>query len=169
MKHFERSLPMMLYRTLDVVMPSFRRIFKEFGLTEQQWRVLRVLWERDGCVLSELAEATLIPAPSLVGILDRLERNGMLTRRRSKSDRRKVHIFVSREGKELEQQVSPKVDEAYAELEASIDSAQWAQLLHAMDRLIEQAQRPDSTSSSTAALQDRKRAQAYRRSATTKS
>jgi DNA-binding MarR family transcriptional regulator len=44
---FTRSLPMMLYRTLDTVMPRFRSIFNEFGLTEQQWRVLRVLWETD--------------------------------------------------------------------------------------------------------------------------
>ena len=46
-QEFSRSLPMMLIRALDAVMPRFRDIFKEFGLTEQQWRVLRVLWEQD--------------------------------------------------------------------------------------------------------------------------
>jgi len=65
---FTRSLPMMLYRTLDTVMPSFRKIFNDFGLTEQQWRVLRVLWEGDDITIRQLAEVTLIPAPSLVGI-----------------------------------------------------------------------------------------------------
>jgi DNA-binding MarR family transcriptional regulator len=48
MEEFSRSLPMLLYRTLDAVMPRFRRIFNEFGLTEQQWRVLRVLWQHEG-------------------------------------------------------------------------------------------------------------------------
>ena len=33
---FTRSLPMMLYRALDTVMPSFRKIFNDFGLTEQR-------------------------------------------------------------------------------------------------------------------------------------
>ena len=57
---------MRLYRALDAVMPAFRQVFSEFGLTEQQWRVLRVLWEQGAVPLSSLASATLIPAPSLV-------------------------------------------------------------------------------------------------------
>ncbi len=137
MKHFDRSLPMMLYRTLDTVMPPFRRIFSEFGLTEQQWRVLRILWERDGCALMELAEATLIPGPSLVGIIDRLERDELVQRRRSDSDRRVVQVFLAHQGKRLEQLVSPRVDEAYAALEASISHTSWAQMIQAMNQLIE--------------------------------
>jgi DNA-binding MarR family transcriptional regulator len=86
---FSRSLPMMLYRTLDTVMPRFRRIFSDFGITEQQWRVLRVLWEHDAVTINRLAELTLIPAPSLVGVVDRLERNELVIRQRSQADRRK--------------------------------------------------------------------------------
>ena len=71
MNDFQRSLPMMLYRTLDCVLPAFRQIYQEFGITEQQWRVLRVLWETDSQSLLALAEATLISSPSLVGIVDR--------------------------------------------------------------------------------------------------
>ena len=75
---FTHSLPMMLYRTLDAVMPRFRKIFNDFDLTEQQWRVLRVLWETDHTTIMELSEATLLPAPSLVGIVDRLERDQLV-------------------------------------------------------------------------------------------
>ncbi len=55
MQEFSHSLPMMLYRTLDTVMPRFRQIFSEFGLTEQQWRVLRVLWQHEQIAFRELA------------------------------------------------------------------------------------------------------------------
>ena len=89
---FSRSLPMMLYRALDTVMPRFRKIFNEFGLTEQQWRVLRVLWEHQDIAFHALAEFTLIPAPSLVGVVDRLSKSGLVERRRSESDRRNVSI-----------------------------------------------------------------------------
>ena len=89
---FTRSLPMMLYRTLDAVMPRFRSIFNEFGLTEQQWRVLRVLWETDHTTIMALSEATLLPAPSLIGIVDRLERDGLVNRQRSEVDLSLIHI-----------------------------------------------------------------------------
>ena len=83
---FSGSLPMMLYRALDVVMPRFRRIFNEFGLTEQQWRVLRVLWETEEIAFRELSDITLIPAPSLVGVIDRLAKQRLVDRRRSETD-----------------------------------------------------------------------------------
>jgi len=41
---FRRSLPMLLNYTLDGIMPAYRTLFAQFDLTEQQWRILRVLW-----------------------------------------------------------------------------------------------------------------------------
>ena len=69
---FSRSLPIMLYKALDGILPKFRCIFNDYDLTEQQWRILRVLWEHEKIALGKLAELTLIPPPSLVGIVDRL-------------------------------------------------------------------------------------------------
>ena len=37
---FDQSLPMILHRTLDAVMPDYRELFARYNLTEQQWRVL---------------------------------------------------------------------------------------------------------------------------------
>ena len=134
-QEFSRSLPMMLYRALDTVMPRFRRIFNEFGLTEQQWRVLRVLWEHEDIAFHTLAELTLIPAPSLVGVVDRLSKSGLVKRRRSESDRRNVSVLATREGRELEGKVRPKVEAAYAELRSAIDNKELQQLIDGLDRL----------------------------------
>lgn len=128
MKPFESSLPMMLYRTLDAVMPPFRAIFARFDLTEQQWRVLRVLWERDATPLLALAEMTLIRAPSLVGVVDRLQRDGLVRRRRSRQDRRVVRICLTGRGKALKTRVTPLVDEAYEWLESTVSRGEWAAL-----------------------------------------
>ena len=134
-QEFSRSLPMMLYRALDTVMPRFRKIFNEFGLTEQQWRVLRVLWEHDQIVFNELSSATLIPAPSLVGVIDRLTKNGLVERRRSDSDRRKVSVIATGAGMALESKVRPRVDAAYADLRGAMDSQEWKQLIDGLDRV----------------------------------
>jgi homoprotocatechuate degradation regulator HpaR len=132
---FTRSLPMMLYRTLDAVMPRFRKIFNDFGLTEQQWRVLRVLWETDDVTIKDLADLTLIAAPSLVGIVDRLERDGLVTRQRSTTDRRKVNVLVTTAGSELEDRIMPRVASAYVELKQSVDAETWSQVLVGLQRI----------------------------------
>lgn len=132
---FTRSLPMALYRALDTVMPSFRKIFNDFGLTEQQWRVLRVLWEGDDITIRQLAEVTLIPAPSLVGIVDRLERDGLVARQRLTTDRRKVNVVVTQAGAELEDKIMPRVASAYVELKQSVDAETWSQVLVGLRRI----------------------------------
>jgi homoprotocatechuate degradation regulator HpaR len=134
-QEFSRSLPMMLYRALDTVMPRFRRIFNEFGLTEQQWRVLRVLWEHQEVAFHRLASLTLIPAPSLVGVIDRLSKSGLVERHRSDLDRRNVSIRATRKGRALEAKIGPRVEAAYAELRSAIDTDEWQQLIDGLDRL----------------------------------
>ena len=126
---------MMLYRALDAVLPAFRTIFADAGLTEPQWRVLRVLWEHDGATVAELARATLISAPSLVGVIDRLESAGLLKREPSRRDRRQVHVYLTAAGRALEKRVRPQVARAYARLEAMMTKTQWRALYASLDRL----------------------------------
>lgn len=133
MQEFSRSLPMMLYQALDAVMPRFRQIFNEFGLTEQQWRVLRVLWQHEQIAFHELAGLTLIPAPSLVGVVDRLTKSGLTGRRRSDTDRRNVFVHATEQGKALESKVRPRVDKAYQELRGSIDDRTWNALIKGLE------------------------------------
>ena len=140
MQDFSRSLPMMLYRTLDLVMPRFRQIFNAFGLTEQQWRVLRVLWGQGATAFNDLARVTLIPAPSLVGVVDRLERDGLVARRRSAEDRRKVFVESTPAGMALKYKVGPEVDKAYAALRNSVDAACWDELVDALDDFVHAGQ-----------------------------
>ena len=136
-EQFTRSLPMMLYRSLDAVTPRFRKIFSDFGLTEQQWRVLRVLWERQDVTLNELSGITLIPAPSLVGVIDRLQGKGFVERRRSDADRRRVYVLATQKGSELEAKVMPRVASAYAALKQSVDAETWDQVLKGLQQISE--------------------------------
>ena len=106
---FTTSLPMLLNRSLDAIMPPYRDLFQEFGVTEQQWRVLRVLWEQKHLTSAQISILTLLPSPSLVGILDRLEKKELVKRLRSSSDRREINITITDKGRELQSEVLPKV------------------------------------------------------------
>lgn len=134
-EQFSHSLPMVLYRTLDAVMPRFRKIFNEFGLTEQQWRVLRVLWDEEALTLNRLAALTLIPPPSLVGIVDRMERAELVTRQRSEADRRKVNVVLTSQGVALEDEIMPRVASAYAELKQSVDPQTWERAIDGLNAI----------------------------------
>lgn len=116
---------MILHRALDGVMPGYRELFGRYGLTEQQWRVMRVLWGSNRVTSKELSTRTLLPAPSLVGIIDRLEKKGLVTRKRSVEDRRAVHIIATRAGRALEGEVAPKVDKIDASLRSAVSSEEW--------------------------------------------
>jgi homoprotocatechuate degradation regulator HpaR len=131
-QQFSESLPIMLYRTLDAIMPRFRRIFSDFNLTEQQWRVLRVLWENDEIAIKDLSALTLIPAPSLVGIVDRLQNNKLVVRRRSRQDRRSVFVAATRQARDLEQQIMPLVQATYLELKQSVEPKVWQDMMRGL-------------------------------------
>ena len=135
MREFDCALPMMLYRALEAVLPAFRAIFAQFNLTETQWRVLRALWEQDGRVFNELARVTLIPSPSLVGVVDRLTRDGLVTRKPSEQDRRQVHVWLSPHGSALRERIEPLVHDVYNELETRLTAQQWRNLYEALDLL----------------------------------
>lgn len=144
MQQFSRSLPMMLYRTLDAVMPRFRQIFNDFDLTEQQGRVLRVLWEREQVPLGELAGLTLIATPSLVGIVDRLTAMDLVVRQRSASDRRVVHVIATANGRALEAKIMPRIAAAYASLKQSVDAESWDRVIRGLQVISAAAAPPES-------------------------
>jgi homoprotocatechuate degradation regulator HpaR len=133
---FITSLPMVLHRTLDAIMPPYRDLFQEFGVTEQQWRVLRVLWEQRHLTSSQISNLTLLPAPSLVGILDRLENKGLVTRLRSKSDRRQVHIAITLEGQELQEKVMPRVQSIQELNKKNFSTEDWIQINSILNKFL---------------------------------
>ena len=126
---------MILHRTLDGVMPEYRELFARFGLTEQQWRVMRMLWTWKKITSADLSARTLLPAPSLVGIIDRLEKKGFVSRMRSVEDRRVVYVIATAGGRALEESVTPLVTKIDARLRASVSTKQWQQMEETLEAI----------------------------------
>ena len=125
---FSTSLPMQLYKALDAIMPEYRNLFYKYDLTEQQWRILRVLWTENNITVAQLSKITLLPAPSLVGILDRLVKKNLLIRNRSDEDSRQVQISLTTKGQELQQLVAPSVLAIHSRLKARVSNEEWQSL-----------------------------------------
>ena len=126
---------MMLYRVLDTVMPAYRSLFAKFGLTEQQWRVMRTLWEGENLSSIEVSRRTLLPAASLVGVLDRLERKGMIVRLRSVEDRRVVFARLTPEGRALGEAILPQLEPIQDDLRERVTAEEWSALAAVLKKL----------------------------------
>lgn len=94
-----RSLPIALLRARERVMWPIRGMLADAGVTEQQWRVLRVLDEEGAMDPTTIADRAVLLLPSLTRILQKLEDKGYITRERDDTDRRRQIIRCTDAGR----------------------------------------------------------------------
>ena len=116
MRKFNDSIPLKLLKARESTMTFFRPILQEAGLTEQQWRVIRALNEYEELESKQLAELCCILSPSLTGIINRLEGQGYLKRRKSTEDQRRILISLTEQAKALFKELSPRLEGRYGDL-----------------------------------------------------
>ena len=115
-KDTSRSLPIALLRAREAVMSHFRPVLKKHGITEQQWRVIRVLAEHSELEVSEVANRAFVLGPSLSRIVRTLETRNLIKKRRDDSDGRKYWLSVTGKGTDLIHLVMPDSHRVYSEL-----------------------------------------------------
>jgi len=86
------------------------------NLTSTQYIVLARLWAGDGISITELCDRLSLDNPTLTGIVDRMERDGSLERRRDGDDRRVVNVYLTEKGRNLRQAVGSLAEETDAEV-----------------------------------------------------
>ena len=96
-----RSLPIVLLRARERLMGPIRGLLSDLGLTEQQWRVLRVLDEGGPMEPTRISEQACLLLPSLTRILQKLEEKTLIRRQQDKSDRRRQIVQISPRGARL--------------------------------------------------------------------
>lgn len=111
-------------------MARFRPTLRKHGLTEQQWRVIRVLAENDSIDASEVAARSYLLAPSLTRILQFLEKAELVTRASDSSDQRRSVLTLTTKGRQVFARVGPDSERRYAEIEATFGQERLEQLYH---------------------------------------
>ncbi|MCK8462776.1 MarR family transcriptional regulator [Aliiroseovarius sp. S1339] len=104
-----RSLPIALMRAREKVMGPVREMLAPAGITEQQWRILRVLSEYGPQDATHLGERTSLLLPSLTRIIQTMVGNGMVTRTPDVSDRRRQTLAITPTGQQI---IDDNLDEA---------------------------------------------------------
>ncbi len=93
-----RSLPIALLRARERVMGPVRKMLSDAGVTEQQWRVLRVLKEEGSQEPTHIAERACLLLPSLTRILQKLETKGLIRRHTHPGDKRRQIVEITDRG-----------------------------------------------------------------------
>ena len=117
-------------------MKKFIPHLREYDLSPQQWRVLRVLFEKDGLEMSVISERCYLLMPSLSRIVQNLEARKLITRRISEKDQRRSIISLSDTGIELVELIAPKSEERYAYITETFGYGKLELLYELLDELV---------------------------------
>lgn len=103
------SLGFIIYRTALALKSALQRCFKENGyeITAEQWGIIRHLGEEDGLSQREIGEKAAKDKPNVTRMLDALEKKNLILRAPDPKDRRKYCIYLTKEGKHLQELLLP--------------------------------------------------------------
>ena len=132
-----RNLPRLLLQARESVMAHTRPSLREHGLSDQQWRVLRVLGEHGTVETGRVSREAFILGPSLTGVLTRMERDGLVRRERDSDDQRRSVVAATARGLKLVEKLSQTVEAHYGWMETSLGKHKLAQLYELLDEVIE--------------------------------
>ncbi len=135
-----RNLPRLLLQAREAVMAHTRPSLRQHGLSDQQWRVLRVLGEHAhdpaGIETGRVAREAYLLGPSLTGVLSRMERDGLITRGRCPEDARRTVVRATAQGLEKVQALSQTIEAHYSWMEQQLGKAKLGQLYALLDEMI---------------------------------
>ena len=138
------SLPFALMRAREAVMGYFRPKHSAQGITDQQWRVLRVLY-RTSMEVTELAKHSALQAPSVSRILRDFEAAGLIERSPVEGDMRRSLVRITQAGIDRLAAGAEEVNAAYLEIMRRFGYRRMDRLLLLLDELEEALTEPPHT------------------------
>ena len=102
----DNQLCFRLYAASRLVTQAYHPYLTELGLTYPHYLVLLVLWEQDRQPVNDLAKRLHLETNTVTPLLQRMEQQGLVVRKRSKEDGRQVIVSLTETGRELEQRAA---------------------------------------------------------------
>ena len=132
-----RNLPRLLLQAREAVMAHTRPGLREHKLSDQQWRVLRVLAEHGVVETGRVAREAFILGPSLTGVLNRMQRDGLIERSRDAADQRRTVVALTAKGKDAVTNLAHTIEAHYVFMEKALGKQKLGQLYALLDSVIE--------------------------------
>ncbi len=92
-----------LYTATRLVTQAYTPMLTELGITYPQYLVLMVLWEHDNQPVNDIAHRLVLETNTVTPLLQRMEKLGLVTRKKGEKDKRMQIVSLTKEGKKLEE------------------------------------------------------------------
>ena len=140
--HFHDDVPgsslTEIFELIDQTAKNLRRIQRqtvsEADLTPPQYAVLNMLWEQDGRPFKEFADALVCTRATITGIIDTLERKGLVVRKPNPEDRRSLLATLTEAGSALHQN-TPSLEKIYNSCCSGLSPLEFQQLAFLLHKL----------------------------------
>jgi len=134
-KSREQEAVLGIMRTSDLIQNRFGRLFREYGLTASQYNVLRIL-RGEGAPLPclEIASRMIQVVPAITGLIDRLEKQGLVERKRCDKDRRVIYIALTDKAEELLKQMDDPVMDMHREVLGHLSKTELTEITRLLDK-----------------------------------
>ena len=102
----DNQLCFRLYTASRLLSQAYHPLLSEQGLTYPQYLVLLALWEKDAQPVNDIAKRLFLETNTVTPLLQRMEKEGLLTRKRGERDARQMIVSLTRKGKELQKKLA---------------------------------------------------------------
>jgi len=134
-RSLEQEAFLNLLRTSDQLQIEFVRLFRTYGITSSQYNILRILrGEGRRLPILEIAERTITVVPGITGLIDRLEKSGLVVRERCSEDRRVIHVSITQAGLDLLARLEEPVEALHRSLLGHLTPDELRQLIHLLEK-----------------------------------
>ncbi len=123
-----------LYACSKELIRKYAPVLEQLELTYTSYLAMLALWERDGLCVSDLGRRLYLDSGTLTPLLKKMEKQGLVERRRSEEDERTVRIFLTEKGRALRERAQPLLSALQRTL-ALPDAPLFAQLKQLLTRL----------------------------------
>lgn len=122
-----------IYGRRDQQLAKSLRLFR---LSVPQWRVMAALVDLGSCTINRLSDLTVVDRTTLSRTLDRMERNGLVARRRAEADKRSYEIRLTSAGRAMFRRIWPVMSYHNARAVAGLSAREMAQLRAIIEKMI---------------------------------
>ena len=102
----DNQLCFRLYTASRLLTQAYHPLLSQYGLTYPQYLVLLVLWEKDEQPVNDIAKRLFLETNTVTPLLQRMEKEGLLTRAKGKKDARQMIVSLSWKGKSLQDKLT---------------------------------------------------------------
>ena len=126
-----------ILRTASELSYASDKFLREFGITQPQYNVLRILRGAgvEGLCRNEISSRMVAATPDMSRLLDRMENSGWITRERDENDRRQVSTFITDSGKKLLAVIEGPVNQQTHRLLEGVKSSDLKMLLDVLAQI----------------------------------